>query len=108
MSIAEPLRETIDLLGIDLFFPTFDLKALPGYTSTMMYKGETSLYEVRKMLFSFMILTSDVAENNIKEGDAFTLEDGTYLHTFKCSNTPVPDMTGWSNLMATWEGKVSV
>lgn len=108
MIVNEPLRETIDTLGIDLFFPTFEIKALPGYTTTMLYKGEASMYEVRKMIFSFMILSEDQHEFNIKENDVFTLEDSTFIHTFRCSNNPVPDMTGWSNLLATWENKIAL
>lgn len=106
MTITEPIAEILELTGETLYGSSWEVKGILGF-STAILQGESTLYDVETQQFSIMLSTLDVEENGIKEDDVFSIEDTVYIHTFRVSNTPVPNMQGWSRCSVIWKGKIS-
>jgi hypothetical protein len=106
MTIIEPIAEILELTGETLYSSSWAVKGILGFSTTIL-QGESTLYDVETQQFSIMLNTLDVKNNNIKEDDVFSIEDTVYIHTFRVSNTPVPNVQGWSRCSVIWKGKVS-
>jgi hypothetical protein len=104
--MSEDISTCLSIAGITLSFADFDILAIPGFETSMLYKGEATLYEVEKQWFSFRIATIDHVENTINLDDYFTMEDSAYLYTFTVNRLPIPDLTGFSKLHADFLSKV--
>lgn len=103
--MIEDIRTCLTIAGITLSFADFDILAIPGFETSMLYKGEATLYEVERQWFSFRIATLDTAENSINLDDQFTMEDDSFLYTFSVTRLPIPDLTGFSKLHADFLSK---
>jgi hypothetical protein len=103
--MTEEISKCLSIAGITLTFDGFDILAIPGFESSMLYKGEATLYEVEKQWFAFQIATADVVENTIALDDQFTMEDTSYVYTFSVARLPIPDLTGFSKLHADFLSK---
>lgn len=111
----EPITAALELAGIELKFPKhkekFDetvITAIPGFDITKVYGGETSVYDIEKQDFIFTASTEECTAKNIITDRECTLDDGTYLYTFKLSRDPLNDLTGWSLLYLDLTNKINV
>lgn len=104
------MTEDIDLClttcGVILSFQNFDLYGIPGFETSMLYKGEATLYEVERQWFEFQVSTLAISEETVSLDDQFIMEDGIYQYTFSLNRLPIPDLTGFSKLHADFIGKV--
>ena len=98
--IIEPIQQALSIAGIDLVFQDFDILGIPGFNTSVLYKGEVSLYEVEKQNFSFQVATIDTIDNQVAIDMLFTMEDSGYQYQFRLDRPPVNDLTGWSELHA--------
>lgn len=96
--MTEEISRCLAIAGVSLTFQNFEIQGIPGFETSMLYKGEPTMYEVEKQWFSFQIATADALENTIAIDDQFTMEDEAYIYTFSVTRTPIPDLTGWSKL----------
>lgn len=94
----EPIATALAHAGISLTFDSFDILGIPGFNTSILYKGEVSLYEVERQNFNFQISTVDAIENLVTIDSEFTIEDSGYLYRFKLDRPPTNDLTGWSKL----------
>ena len=103
------MKEDIDLClstcGVILTFENFELYGIPGFETSMLYKGEPTLYEVERQWFEFQVSTAVISEEIVALDDQFTMEDGTYQYTFSLTRFPIPDLTGFSKLHADFLSK---
>lgn len=104
--MSEDIATCLEIAGVTLSFASFDILGIPGFTTSMLYKGEPTMYEVEKQWIAFRIATADHVENEIKLDDYFTMEDTGYLYTFTVNRLPIPDFTGFSKLHADFLSKV--
>lgn len=96
--MTEDITTCLEIAGVTLTFQDFEILGIPGFQTSMLYKGEPTLYEVEKQWFAFQIATIDTVENPIELDDQFTMEDTGYIYTFVVNRLPIPDLTGWSKL----------
>jgi hypothetical protein len=108
MIFTEPLADYFELLADTLVFDEFEIYGVPVFSTTILYKGEESMYEVERQNFAFQVMTVDVVENEIKEGMIFTLSDAVYTFSFTISQSIVHDLTGVSRLTVDYLGKVVI
>jgi hypothetical protein len=95
----EDILRTLQTAGQVLTFPQADILGIPGFRVETLSALDSN-YEVERQYFVFQVATFDCAENLIKDGDTFSIEDGVYSYTFKVSRAPRPDFTGFSQLTA--------
>lgn len=103
----EPIEFVLKKAGSILVFPLTEIYAIPVFEFQILYKGEDSPYEVERQNFSFQTSTNTLFEENIVEGDTFTLTDEIYNYSFEIERI-VPDMTGWSEMYCIHTGKENV
>jgi hypothetical protein len=96
--MVEPIAETLELCGTKLYFDNFEIYGIPGFQTQVLYKGESTLYEVERQEFAFQVSTLDCYENSLIVDMTFYIEDTTYRYTFSLDRPPIPDLTGWSKL----------
>lgn len=96
--MVEPIAETLQTCGTLLTFGQFELYGIPGFQTQVLYKGESSVYEVERQEFAFQVSTQDCYDNNVAVDMVFTIEDTTYRYYFSIDRPPIPDLTGWSKL----------
>ena len=106
--MREDISLCLEIAGTTIAFDDFELLAIPGFETSMLYKGEPTMYEVEKQWFSFRIATADHLDNTINLDDTFTMEDGSYEYTFSVNRLPIPDLTGFSKLHADFLSKTSL
>lgn len=106
--MVEDIALCVETAGTVLTFSDFEIYGIPGFETTVLYKGEATQYEIEKQRFSFQCATADIVENNIILGMPFTMTDEFYEYSFKISNNPRFDLTGWSKLEADYIGKILV
>ena len=104
----EPIDRVLNLTGTLLTFADFEIYGLAGFNTSVLYKGELSLYEVEKQNFTFQVATADCSLSNIIRDITFTITDGIYVYTFKLDRDPISDLTGWSKLNVNFVGKVII
>jgi len=95
---AEPILELLTTFGIPLDFNAFTVLGIPGFDTQVLYKGETTLYEVERQNFSFAVPTLDCRDNNIAVGMQFAMEDTAYRYSFEVDRPPIADLTGFSEI----------
>lgn len=86
--------------GVDLNFTSFDIKALLGFHITDVYEDGT-----QEQVFKFNLTDESVAENSVELGDTFSYTFGTVTFNFKVQMF-LPDLTGWTIMTASYEGRV--
>jgi hypothetical protein len=64
--IIEPIREALETAGTEVEFPTFTVLCFPGFSTSILHKGEVSVYEVEKQNFTFEFAAEDVKAFDIK------------------------------------------
>ena len=101
----EDIALCLKIAGVTLTSQDFELLGIPGFETSMLYKGEASPYEVEKQWFAFQLSTTDTVENIISLDDQFTIEDTAFSYTFVVARTPIPDLTGFSKLHADFLSK---
>lgn len=94
----EPIVKCLTISGITLSFDQFEILGIPGFNTSVLYKGEVSLYEVEKQNFSFQVSTLDCLNKTITIDDTFFMKNSDYQYNFKLDREPVHDLTGWSKL----------
>lgn len=102
--MTEDIQLTVETAGVELTFASSSIFGIPSYLIETLYNGT---YKLEKQDFKFIISSSDCLENNIKQGDTFTFEDITYIYTFKITNDPVSDLTGYTTLTCEYVTKVA-
>lgn len=106
--MIEDISKCLEIAGVTLAFNDFEILGIPGFETSMLYKGEPTMYEVEKQWFSFRIATVDHLDNIISLDDEFTMEDGSYEYTFSVNRLPIPDLTGFSKLHADFLSRASL
>lgn len=97
MKATENIPDVLALVGELLTFPQAEILAIPGFQVETLVSMDDN-YKVERQSFTFQVASADVIENDIKQDDTFTFDDGNYLYTFKLNRYPMPDLTGWSKL----------
>jgi hypothetical protein len=103
--MIEDVTGTLDIVGTDLEFDAFTVKGIPGFSTSILVKGEVSLYEVEVQNFTFQVSTLDCINNDLVQDLLFTIADTSYSYTFKVDRPPINDLTGWSKLHANYVSK---
>ena len=98
MAAIEPINKALTIAGIPLAFDSFDLMCFPGFNTSVLYKGEVSLYEVEKQNFVFQVSLEECLDKRIIIDTEFSMEDHGYKYTFKLDRPPIHDLTGWASL----------
>lgn len=101
------IQKVLASAGVDLIFPTFDFKGIPGFDLQVLYKGEESLYEVERQNVTFQVAITDLAENSVEPDLTFTCEDTAYIYTFNVEGIE-PDFTGWAFMKVSFRGKEAI
>jgi hypothetical protein len=103
---TENIGKTLSIAGIDLEFSAgFTIKGIPGFSTSILYKGEPTLYIVEQQNFTFQISTLDAVNNSIVNDMLFTMQDNSYIYTFKLDRPPISDLTGWSKMQVNFISK---
>lgn len=96
---VENIDKILNIAGVDLeFLSGFTIKGIPGFSTSLLYKGEPTLYTIETQNFTFQISTLDAVNNTIVNDMLFTMQDSSYIYTFKLDRPPISDLTGWSKL----------
>lgn len=96
--MVEPISEALQTCGTILTFSQFEIYGIPGFQTQVLYRGESTVYEVERQDFSFQVATEDCYENVVTVDLTFYIEDNTYRYYFSIDRPPVSDLTGWSKL----------
>lgn len=102
--MVEDVQLTLEIAGITLTFDKGEILGIPGF-SIETFASLDNGYEIERQSFSFQISTLDCADSEIQKDDSFTIEDLTYIYTFKVDKTPMPDLTGFTRLQANFVSK---
>ena len=105
MIFTEPTSVLIETLGDTLTFSSYTLKGFLQFSITLLASDDSSYIKERRE-FAVNVLTSDAKAKGLSSGTTFTVSDGSYVYTFKISGIPVADVTGFTKLTVTYEGKV--
>ena len=103
--MVEPIAEVLQICGTLLTFSQFEIYGIPGFQTQVLYKGESTIYEVERQEFAFQVATNDCYENAITVDLTFYIEDDTYRYYFSIDRPPVSDLTGWSKLYVIFNSK---
>lgn len=103
--MVEPITEALEICGTLLTFSQFEIYGIPGFQTQVLYKGESSIYEVERQEFAFQVSTADCSENSITVDLTFYIEDDTYRYYFSIDRPPVSDLSGWSKLNVIFNSK---
>lgn len=98
MEPQEDIDSLLDMMGEVMSFSWGEIKGIPGFDTSILYKGEVTPYEIEKQNIVFITSTKNILENNVKIDDKFTYTDGSYIYTFQIDRTPMQDITGYSEL----------
>lgn len=98
MAAIEPISTALEIAGIPLAFDSFDLMCFPGFSTSVLYKGEVSLYEVEKQNFVFQVSLEECLDKRIVIDTEFYMIDHGYQYNFKLDRPPIHDLTGWASL----------
>lgn len=104
----EPIADLLLCFGVPLEFNAFTVLGISGFDTQVLYKGETTLYEVERQNFSFCVLTKDCRDNNIAVGMQFFMEDGSYRYTFEVDRPPIADLTGMSEIHVIFQARTII
>jgi len=91
----EPIIFTLNKVGVDLIFSTFSIKGVPGFNTSLLYKGEQTLYNIESHNFSFQVSLKDVTTYNISIEQSFYILVESIKYIFKINQNPRSDLTGW-------------
>ena len=98
--IIEPINEVLNIVGTELDFSTFKIKAFPGFDFNFLENGRASTSTAERQSFSFQTNTVYIEQFNIKYLDVFTIKDDINIYTFIINTNPIISLTGWSRLFA--------
>lgn len=98
MAAIEPIAKALKIAGIPLAFASFDLLSFPGFNTSVLYKGEVSLYEVEKQNFVFQVSLEECLDRRVEIDTEFYMVDSGYRYNFKLDRPPIHDLTGWASL----------
>lgn len=113
----EPKDFALEIGGTDLVFaerpnpvplglpiPAFTLRSLPNF-DVFAVEAHNAGTITQEAYFDFMVKTADEVANEITEGFLCSFTDDFYTYSFILTDSPQPDMTGWSILKANYLGK---
>ena len=108
--MIEPIDKALTIAGVDLVFPTFTIRGLPGFNVSVLYKQEVSVYEVEKQNFVFQISSLAARINNILIDNEFYMieTNANVKFIFNLDKNPMSDLTGWSTLNCNLISKVNL
>ena len=101
----ELINYCLETAGEPLEFDSVIIQGIPGFDLSVLYKGETTVYEIERQNFSFMVSTVEVESNEIKKGDFFELIDNTFRYKFQLDRPPISDLMGYSELKVNFISK---
>lgn len=109
---VEPKVFALEIAGTTLTFapvdlPTFSIQSLPNF-DMFQVEAHNAGTVISEAYFSFLVLTEDETTYHLSEGDLCSFTDGFYTYSFQLSDSPHPDMTGWSELKTQYLGKAHV
>lgn len=94
MSETEEQRQiALQTAGKLLTFATFTIYGIPGFSTSILYNGERSVYGTDKQDFTFTLSALDVVAHSIVRGTAFTMKDSASEYQFVVSDL-MPDLEG--------------
>lgn len=93
------INAVLDSFGQNLEFNNGTIKGIPEIELSIL-AGEHSVYAVERQSFQFQCYLGDIVDNDLKDGDSFTTDDGIYTYTFKVNRPPTNDLLGWCTLYA--------
>jgi hypothetical protein len=100
-----PERVNPDPLGLP--FPAFSIPSVPNF-DMFHVEAHNAGTITEEAYFDFMVKSSDEVFWHISEGDLCSCKDKSYIYSFIISDSPKPDMTGWSILRVNYIGKAYV
>ena len=110
---VEPKTFALEIAGTDLTVtptapdPPYVIKSLPNF-DTFQVEAHNAGTVISEAYFSFLILTEDETSHGLTEGNLCSFTDGFYTYSFQLSDSPQPDMTGWSVIKTQYLGKENV
>ena len=106
--MKEPIEKALKLGGTELRFSTFAVKAFYGFDLVRFVDDFSSPNSAYRKDAIFQIDVREVSKRTFTIGDIFTLKDNYFTYTFKLTNNPEPDFTGWAKLQASYTGKTAL
>ena len=103
--MIEPITEALEICGTLLTFSQFEIYGIPGFQTQVLYKGESSIYEVERQEFAIQVATVDCYTYSLAVDMLFTIEDDTYRYYYSIDRPPISDLTGWSKLNVIFNSK---
>ena len=106
----EPKDFALEIAGTTLTFAEksprleFSIPSLPNF-ETFHVEAHNAGTVIEEAYFTFMVKSSDELANAIAEGDLCSFSDSGYTFSFQLTDSPQPDMTGWSILKTNYLGK---
>lgn len=100
--LSFPRRDNPDPLGLPL--PAFSIPSVPNF-DMFHVEAHNAGTITEEAYFDFMVKSTDGVFWNIVEGNLCSCADETYIYSFIISDSPKPDMTGWSILRVNYLGK---
>lgn len=79
--------------GYLLTFTGFTVYGIPGFSMSLLYNGERSVYGTDKQDFTFTLSALDVQTNSIARGSSFSMVDSASTYTFLVTDV-IPDLEG--------------
>lgn len=89
----EQRQLALQTAGRLLTFTGFTVYGIPGFSTSLLYNGERSVYGTDKQDFTFTISALDATTNAIVRGTAFTMEDSASEYSFTVTDF-MPDLEG--------------
>lgn len=94
MQETEEQRQiALQTAGKPLTFTGFTIYGIPGFSVSLLYNGERSVYGTDKQDFTFTFSALDIKAHSIARGTTFTMEDTASEYTFIVSDL-MPDLEG--------------
>ena len=104
---TEAMRQKmLSVVNKPLIFSGFTLYSLPGFSDTMLFRGEASVYGTDAQKFTFQVSAADVKLHSVVRGNSFTYSDFATVFTFKITDIN-PDLEGMKILTCDLIGMVN-
>jgi len=108
LETEEQIQTTLNLTGTLMSFEAFDILGVLSFHTERLYSQEITNYIVEQQDWVVHCSTYDCVRNEISEDDEFTIEDLTYMYTFRLNSKPIPYADGWSRLRLNLISKVEL
>jgi len=92
------IQKVLQISGESLSFDNGTILSIPSFRVDRLYSQEITNYIVEQQEFNFHISTKDSLDLELKVDDICTLQNNSFIFTFKLDDKPIPYLDGWSRI----------